>query len=130
LELPTIPSSAEEIQTQVSEIALKLSKVPFDQIGDELQQSLKILKGTLNSAGQLAEKLNNDVAPEITVAMKDVRETLDAAERTLSGDAPLMGDLRQTLQELTRAAVSLRVLTDYLERHPESVIRGRRGDKQ
>ena len=130
LELPTIPSSTEEIQTQVSEIALKLSKVPFDQIGDELQQSLKVLKGTLNSAGQLAEKLNNDVAPEITVAMKDVRETLDAAERTLSGDAPLMGDLRQTLQELTRAAVSLRVLTDYLERHPESVIRGRRGDKQ
>jgi len=130
LELPTIPNSAEEIQTQVSEIALKLSKVPFDQIGDELQQSLKVLKGALNSAGQLAEKLNNDVAPEITVAMKDVRETLDAAERTLSGDAPLMGDLRQTLQELTRAAVSLRVLTDYLERHPESVIRGRRGDKQ
>ena len=107
-----------------------MSKVPFDQIGNELQQSLKVLKGTLNSAGQLAEKLNNDVAPEITVAMKDVRETLNAAERTLSGDAPLMGDLRQTLQELTRAAVSLRVLTDYLERHPESVIRGRQGDKQ
>ncbi len=130
MELPTIPSSTEEIQTQISEIALKLSKVPFDQIGDELQQSLKVLKGTLNSAGQLAEKLNNDVAPEITVAMKDVRETLNAAERTLSGDAPLQQDLRQTLQELTRAAVSLRVLTDYLERHPESVIRGRRGDKQ
>ena len=51
LELPTIPSSTEEIQTQVSEIALKLSKVPFDQIGDELQQSLKVLKVTLNSAG-------------------------------------------------------------------------------
>jgi paraquat-inducible protein B len=78
----------------------------------------------------LAEKLNNDVAPEITVAMKDVRETLNAAGRTLSEDAPLQQDLRQTLQELTRAAISLRVLTDYLERHPESVIRGRRGDKQ
>ncbi len=128
LELPTIPSSTEEIQTQVSEIALKLSKVPFDQIGDELQQSLKVLQVTLNSAGLLAEKLNNDVAPEITVAMKDVRETLNAAERTLSADAPLQQDIRQTLQELTRAAVSLRVLTDYLERHPESVIRGRRGE--
>jgi paraquat-inducible protein B len=126
LELPTIPSSTEEIHTQVSEIALKLSKVPFDQIGDELQQSLKVLKGTLNSAGQLAEKLNNDVAPEMTMAMRDIRETLDAAERTLSDGAPLQQDLRQTLQELTRAAVSLRILTDYLERHPESVIRGRR----
>ena len=67
------------------------------------------------------------MAPEITVAMKDVRETLNAAERTLSADAPLQQDIRQTLQELTRAAVSLRVLTDYFERHPESVIRGRWG---
>lgn len=130
LELPTIPSSAEKIQTQVSEIALKLSKVPFDQIGDELQQSLKVLQGTLNSVGLLVDKLNNDVAPEITMAMKDVRETLDAAERTLSADAPLQQDIRQTLQELTRAAISLRVLTDYLERHPESVIRGKWRDKQ
>jgi paraquat-inducible protein B len=129
LQLPTISGSADEIQTQISEIALKLSKVPFDRIGDELQQSLKMLKQTLDSTGQLAEKLNSDVAPEITAAMKDVSRTLNAAERTLSEDAPLQQDLRQTLQELARAAVSLRILTDYFERHPESIIRGKRGDK-
>ncbi|SCX88669.1 paraquat-inducible protein B [Nitrosospira sp. Nl5] len=130
LQLPTIPSSADEIQTQVSEIALKLSKVPFDQIGSDLQQSLAMLKQTLDSTGQLAERLNNDVAPEITMAMKDLHKTLNAAERTLSADAPLQQDLRQTLQELARAAASLRILTDYLQRHPESVIRGKREDKQ
>jgi paraquat-inducible protein B len=130
LQLPTIPSSADEIQTQVSEIALKLSKVPFDQIGSDLQQSLAMLKKTLDSTGQLAERLNNDVAPEITMAMKDLHKTLNAAERTLSADAPLQQDLRQTLQELARAAASLRILTDYLQRHPESVIRGKREDKQ
>lgn len=128
LQLPTISGSADEIQTQISEIALKLSKVPFDRIGDELQQSLKMLKQTLDSTGQLAEKLNSDVAPEITAAMKDVSRTLNAAERTLSEDAPLQQDLRQTLQELARAAVSLRILIDYFERHPESIIRGKRGD--
>lgn len=130
LQLPTIPSSAEALETQVSEIAFKLSKVPFDQIGDELQQSLKELKRTLNSTAQLAEKLNNDVAPEITTAMRDVSKTLSAAERTLSEDAPLQQDLRQTLQELSRAAASLRILTDYFELHPESVIRGKQRDKQ
>ncbi|MDN5752189.1 MAG: MlaD family protein [Nitrosospira sp.] len=130
LQLPVIPSSADEIQTQVSEIAGKLSKVPFDQIGDELRQTLKVLRQTLTSAGQLTEKLNNDVAPEIIIAMKDVQETLSAAERMLSEDAPLQQDLRQTLQELTRAAASLRILTDYLERHPESLIRGKREAKQ
>jgi paraquat-inducible protein B len=29
------------------------------------------------------------------------------------------------MQELARAARSLRVLADYLERHPESLIRGK-----
>lgn len=130
LQLPTIPSSADALQTQVSEITLKLSKVPFDQIGNELQDSLKELKQTLNSTGRLAEKLNNDVAPEMAVAMKDVSKTLSAAERTLSEDAPLQQDLRQMLQELSRAAASLRILTDYFERHPESVIRGKQKDRQ
>ena len=84
----------------------------------------------MNSATLLAEKLNNDVAPEMIVALKDAQETLNAAGRILSEDAPLQQDLRQTLQELSRTAISLRVLMDYLERHPESVIRGRQGDKQ
>ena len=130
LQLPTIPNSTDEIQTQVSEIARKLSKVPFDQIGNDLQDTLKVLKQMLDSTGQLAEKLNDDVAPEITAAMKDVRKTVNAVERTLAEDAPLQQDLRQSLQELTRAAASLRILTDYFERHPESIIRGKRENTQ
>ncbi|MBN9123952.1 MAG: mammalian cell entry protein [Nitrosospira sp. 56-18] len=128
LHLPTIPSSTDQLQMQVSEIALKLSKVPFDEIGRDLQQSLDVLKQTLESTGQLAEKLNDDVAPEMMAAMKDVRSTVNAVEHTLSVDAPLQQDLRETLQELARAAASLRILTDYFERHPESVIRGKRGN--
>jgi paraquat-inducible protein B len=38
----------------------------------------------------------------------------------------VQGDLRETLQEVTRAAEQVRALTDYLERHPESLLRGRR----
>jgi len=79
----------------------------------------------LNSAEKLAQTLNQDVAPEVAAAMKDVRKTLDNADRTLSEDAPLQQDLRQTLQELSRAAASMKVLTDYLEQHPESLIRGK-----
>lgn len=130
LQLPTIPSSADALQTQVSEITLKLSKVPFDQIGNELQDSLKELKQTLASTGRLAERLNNDVAPEMAIALKDVSKTLNETERILSGDSPLAQDLRQTLQELTRAAASLRILTDYFELHPEAIIRGKQKDKQ
>ena len=129
IELPTIPNGLDELQTQIATIAGKLSKVPFDQIGTDLQKALVTLNKTLKSAEQLSQTLNQDVAPEVTAAMKDVRKTLDSANRTLSEDAPLQQDMRQTLQELSRAAASLKVLTDYLEQHPESLIRGKALDK-
>ncbi len=129
IQLPTITGGSDEIQAQISDIAGKLSKVPFDQIANDVQQSLRLLNHTLDSAGQLATKLNNDLAPEISMAIQDARKSLGAVERTLAEDAPLQQDLRKTLQEIARAAASLRILTDYLERHPEAIIRGKREDK-
>ena len=139
IEVPTVPNGLDELQTQISTIANSLSKVPFDQIGRDVQKSLATLNKTLNGAEKLAQTLNQDVAPEVATAMKDVRKTLDNAnrtlsnvdqtlsnaDRTLSDDAPLQQDLRQTLQDLSRAAASVKVLTDYLEQHPESLIRGK-----
>ena len=59
----------------------------------------------------------------------EVRKTLGGANQVLAGDAPVQLDLRETLREVSRAAQSLRVLSDYLEQHPESLIRGKREDK-
>ena len=60
----------------------------------------------------------------------EARKTLGGANQVLAGDAPVQLDLRETLREVSRAAQSLRVLGDYLEQHPESLIRGKREDKQ
>jgi paraquat-inducible protein B len=55
---------------------------------------------------------------------------MNNADTTLLGpNAPVQQDLRDTLQELGRAARSLRTLTDYLERHPESLLRGKPEEK-
>ena len=144
LEIPTTAGSLNELQTQVAKIADNLSKVPFDQIGSNLQKTLITFNSTLHSAEQLTKGLNNNVAPEVLAAMKDVRNTLHNADKTLSTanqtfssaqqslaeDAPLQQDLKQTLQDLSRAANSLKVLTDYLEQHPESLIRGKSPNTQ
>jgi paraquat-inducible protein B len=130
IELPTMPNSLDEIQAQVGDIARKLNKVPFDEIGRDLRKTLATLDKTLVSTEQLAATLRNDVSPEMAAAMKDVRRTLNSAEKTLADDAPLQQDMRQTLREVTRAAGSLRVLTDYLERHPESLLRGKPEDRK
>ena len=49
-------------------------------------------------------------------------------DTTLVGtEAPAQQELRDALQEIVRAARAVRVLADYLERHPESLIRGKNG---
>lgn len=144
LAMPTVTNSLDELQSQIGEIAAKLNKVPYEQIGSDLQKTMTTLNRTLSSAELLVKSLRNDVSPGITAAMRDVRETLrsadktldaagktlKAAERALAEDAPLQQDLRHTLREITRSAASLRILTDYLEQHPESLLRGKPKDPQ
>jgi paraquat-inducible protein B len=74
---------------------------------------------------------------DVRKTLTDVRKTLDeankalaGAKQTLSPDAPLQLDLRDTLREVGRAAQSLRALGDYLERHPESLIRGKKEEER
>ncbi|MNK04583.1 Paraquat-inducible protein B [compost metagenome] len=129
-ELPTVPNSLDELQAQIKDIATKLNKVPFDEIGKDLRTALATLNKTLISAEELTRTLNNDVSPEITAAMKDARKTINSAEQTLSQDSPLQQDMREAMREITRAAGSVRVLTDYLERHPESLLRGKPEEKK
>ena len=56
-----------------------------------------------------------------------MRDTLAAAHQLITPNAPVGYELVKTLRELSEAARSLRDLTDYLERHPNAVIFGRKG---
>ena len=40
LQLPTVPNSLDELQSQIGEIAVKLNKIPYEQIGADLQHAL------------------------------------------------------------------------------------------
>lgn len=121
LELPTTSGDFDKIQEQLGSIVDKIQKIPFDTIGKNLDESLKQLSGTL-------KQVNENLAPEATKTFKQAQQTLGAANNALSDDSPLQQNLGQTLQELQRTARSLRVLTDYLSRHPESLIRGKGKD--
>lgn len=71
--------------------------------------------------------------PSIKTDLEALHRTLGAMERTLANanatllgpDAPAQQELRDALNEFTRAARSMRVFLDYLERHPEAPIRGK-----
>ena len=51
-----------------------------------------------------------------------------SAEKSLAPDSALFGDLQDAAREFARTAQSLRTLADYLERNPQSLLRGKAGD--
>lgn len=127
-EIPTVSGGFGELQESVANIVAKLEKVPFDKIAEDLRKSLAALESSLKSADAVLKQVSTELTPEMKSAIASAKKTLDAAQQVLSSDSPVQGDLRETLVEVRRAAESVRTLTDYLERHPESLIRGKRGD--
>ncbi|BCQ51549.1 intermembrane transport protein PqiB [Burkholderia gladioli] len=123
VELPTVPNTLDELQLQVADIAKKLDKVPFDQIGNNLNDALK-------HADQLFQQLDTQVAPQARDTLSAAKQTFTTAEATLQQDSPLQADVRGALKELTRTLQSLNNLADYMERHPESLLRGKPGDQK
>ncbi|MHA4869833.1 PqiB family protein [Duganella sp. PWIR1] len=121
-EVPTVPNSLDELQTQISSIARKLDKVPFEEIG-------KNLRDTLKSVEVLMKQLEKQVVPEMKDTLAAARKTFSEADQLLQKDSPVQSDLREALQQLTQTLQSLNAVSDYLERHPESLIRGKQEKK-
>jgi paraquat-inducible protein B len=128
-QFPTTPGSLLELQAALDKIFHKIDQLPLNEIVGEVRQAVQSLDTTLKSTDTMVRKVDDEVVPEVKAVLEDAHTTLGAARQTLSADAPLQSDLREALRELAKAAQSLRALTDYLERHPETLIRGKQEDK-
>jgi paraquat-inducible protein B len=125
---PTASNGLDEIQDSVSSIARKLNKVPFDQISYRLLSTMTSLEQTLKSTDQLMRHVDSSIAPQVEATLAEARAAMKNAKDILGQDAPLQSELGNALLELSRAAKSIAALADYLERHPESLLRGKPGD--
>lgn len=124
LQIPTQPASLDQIQSRITDIITKVDRIPFEDIGVRLRDAL-------GSADSLLRQMDQDLAPAATATLRNAQATLDSANRSLAAPgAPLQQDMHRTLEEVDRAARSLRDLSDYLQRHPESLIRGRSKDEE
>jgi paraquat-inducible protein B len=146
--IPTIPAPLEEMTTSLVQLMNKLERLPIEQIGNhlrdttqgasrlvnssELREAISALNNTAQQAEQMTTKLNAKLEPETEKAIKQLHSTLKQAQRTLedvsgavSQDSALYGELKRTLTELADAARSIRVMADYLERHPDALIKGK-----
>jgi paraquat-inducible protein B len=127
---PTAAGALDEIQDSVVSIAKKLEKVPLDEIAARLLATMATLDDTLKNADRLVRQLDGTIAPQISDTLKEAQGAMKNAKDVLGQDAPLQSDLSATLLELSRAAKSVNALVDYLERHPEALLRGKPGESK
>jgi paraquat-inducible protein B len=121
LEIPTVGGSFDKLQEQLQAFVDKLGKIPIDELANNLNGSLVELQKTM-------KQVNTDVLPQVRGTLQQAQKTIGNANATFSDDSPARQQLSQAMEEVQRTARSVRVLTDFLSRHPESLIRGRSGD--
>ena len=137
VELPVMPGAITDLEQKVSGILAKLDKLPLDAISADITKVLASLDQTLKSADTAVNRIDAEVTPGLKTTMEELRRTISGADGVLKNtDATLVGpnapaqqDLRDALQEIARAARSLRILTDFLEQHPEALLRGKSEEK-
>ncbi len=140
-QIPTASTSgADSIMQQVN-------NVPIDKIAQQILEITNQVRGIVSSPSlhdsikhldQTLAELDRTVrvaGPQITQLVTSLRQTAGqmdttamAANRVL-GASPTNQDsnVRTALHELTETARSVRALADYLDRHPEALIRGNAG---
>jgi len=127
--LPTAPGSLDSLQDSLASVAKKLDAIPYDQLASDLHRSLADLDVTLKHADDLVQHLDTGVVPEAKSTLAEARKAVDDLRKTLGTVDQTVGpQATSALNEVSRAAASLKGLADYLERHPESLLKGKPED--
>ena len=90
----------------------------------DAKHSLHALGRTLANTERLTRDAQMQVGP-LFASINSAADQLKATIALLGNDPRSSNDLVRTLTELKDAARSIRVLADYLERHPEALLRGK-----
>jgi paraquat-inducible protein B len=117
--IPSIPATLASLKNNLQAILDRIAKIPFEAIGEELNGSLKTFRTqtlpTINSTVKSVDQLVKDTDRMMNEARKNY----------IDSNAEINRKILKLLNEATRTTKSIKNLTDYLERHPESLIKGK-----
>jgi len=155
IEIPTIPSTTSKLAQALDKLDLEAIQTKLESALDgiatlvnnpDLAASIGHLKETLRDARKLVNRVDRQVDPLAQDTKKTVKDigklardldarvgelapslekTLSAMRSVISDDAPLIVEMDNKLKAISAASRSFRQLADYLEQHPEALIRGK-----
>lgn len=123
-EIPTVPSDFVRMEKKFSKILDNLAAMPLPQLVADLRKTVQDADALLNS--EAVQKAAKDLAPMI----ESLTQTSNAAQATLKSadqmmDPSMRFEMARLLRQLTEISRSIRVLSNYLEQHPEALIKGK-----
>ncbi|NOS36412.1 MAG: MCE family protein [Deltaproteobacteria bacterium] len=146
-EIPTIPTTKEELTKT-------LANIPFEELfnrllstvasieelvsSGEITKSLQSIQMVMKETRKLVNNVDEQIVPlstnleQATIAARNMVEQVDKTlvlvEDILAEDSAPRSKINKALEEFADAARSMRLLVDYLQRHPEALLRGKKGD--
>jgi paraquat-inducible protein B len=136
-----IDGKIEPLASNIEDVASIIERALGDtqklvrNINAQIKPLASSIKETAEDYGKLARNVDGQVTTlasgieealeEVRVALEQVQKTLGVAEDALAEDSPLLYELDNALKEVSAAARSIRLLADYLKRHPEALIKGK-----
>ncbi len=145
---PFIPTAGagSDLASRASGLLAKVEALPLTQIGDNLRgltSNLRALTGSpklrssldhLDSTLSTLDRTTQSAAPKIEPLLQALQQTADSAQAAATAASRTLGaeggaqdaSVPAAIRQLTEAARSIRSLTDYLSRHPEALLRGKK----
>ena len=116
--------------------AFKNTMVDARKLVNNVDEEVKPLSGkaqtTLVDVGKLARHVDSKVDPvgdALTKALGSVDTAFKSIDDLVGKRSPTRAEIDNTLKEIQRAARSVRILADYLEQHPEALLKGKGSKK-
>ncbi len=145
IEIPTLPSTSEELLQTLQKLPLQKTLINLNVLLSEADRLLKMINSDspdvikdvslmMDALRDVAQKTRkalgsfDNVAHEVENTLEvfnNSMKSFDNSVKSFHEDSPTMLDLNKMLRDFSTAARSLQNLADYLERHPESLLRGK-----
>lgn len=123
-EIPTLPSSLQGMIANLNRILNKVEQ-------SDLEGTLTNLNALMVSTNSLMSLLERDVpglTKDLDATLQSANDTLETLEASASADGEIGNQLQDALREIGAAARSIRVMAEYLQRHPEAMLKGKSGN--
>jgi paraquat-inducible protein B len=121
LVVPSEPGGLDNAIANIADISAKLDRVPFEKIGDNLNNLLVTANHTLGGP-QVRQSLAS-----LDQTLKTANTTLHSVNQDYGNDSDFQRNLMQLMSEANAALQSIKQLTQFLNQHPQALLLGRGG---